>query len=63
MYVQLSHEKIYLKLQFTYPQPVFIKSFKVDALCVPLARHPNATHNAVSIALFPPIYIKNQIAR
>jgi len=32
-----------------------MKSFKVDALCVPLARQPNATHDAVSIALLPPI--------
>ena len=39
-------------------QPVFIKSFKVDALCVPLARQPNATHKAVSIALLPPTFIK-----
>lgn len=39
-------------------QPVFIKSFKVDALCVPLARQPKATHKAVSIALLPPTFIK-----
>jgi len=38
-----------------YLEPVLMKSFKVDALCVPLARQPNATHNAVSIALLPPI--------
>lgn len=37
-----------------YLQPVFMKSFKLDALCVPLARDPNAIHRAVSIALFPP---------
>lgn len=35
-----------------------MKSFSVLALCVPLARLPNATHNAVSIALFPPTPIK-----
>lgn len=39
-------------------QPVFIKSFSELALCVPLARLPKATHNAVSIALFPPTPIK-----
>lgn len=39
-------------------QPVFIKSFKVEALWVPLARHPNATHKAVRIALFPPAATK-----
>lgn len=31
------------------------------ALCVPFARHPNATQSAVSIALFPPVYIKNPL--
>lgn len=35
-------------------QLVLIKSFSVVALWVPRARDPNATHNAVSMALFPP---------
>ena len=33
---------------------------KVDALWVPLARHPNATHKAVRIALLPLVNPKNQ---
>ena len=34
---------------------------KVDALWVPLARHPNATHKAVRIALLPIVNPKNLI--
>lgn len=37
-----------------------MNSFNVVALCVSLARDPNATHNAVNIALLPPVKIKYQ---
>jgi hypothetical protein len=45
-------------VKLTNLQPVFIKSFKELALWVPLARHPNATHKAVRIALLPPVNAK-----
>lgn len=51
-------ERERLRANSIYLQPVLMKSFKVDALWVPLARQPNATHNAVSIALLPPINVR-----
>lgn len=45
---------------FTDPQPVLINSFKLNALCVLLARHPKAMHRAVNIALLPPSHAEQR---